>query len=52
MFHRDIGSIAMKIFNPTSLFLNLNCKKNHQMTLTGLFIENSGKNNLRFTETL
>ena len=42
----------MKIFNLTSLFLNLNDKKNPQMTLTGMFIENNDKNNLLiFTDT-
>ena len=36
----------MKIFKPTSLFLNLNYKKNHQMTLTELLIEYNDKTNL------
>ena len=43
----------MNIFNPTSFFLNLNYKKNRQMVLTWLFIENNDKNNLpRLTEAL
>ena len=36
----------LNIFNPTSLFLYLNYKKNHQMTLSGLFIGKNNKNNL------
>ena len=53
MFYRDVVQIVMKICNRISLFLNLNYKKNRQMTLTGMFIENNDENNLlRLTKIL